>query len=114
MNAREIRQSFLGFFAGIINLISWSIAQAFLSLSSISFETLTPIYIFFLAFTPAWLLPRLFLQIDGRKTLVQVFAIILVSLFLNTGILATPFLLLGLPIISYYGDQSQENRFYRS
>ena len=87
---------FLGFCAGIINLISWSIAQAFLSISSISFETLTPIYIFFLALTPAWLLPRLFLQIDGRKTLVQVFAIILVSLFLNTGILATPFLLLGL------------------
>ncbi|MCB9228717.1 MAG: hypothetical protein H6618_03815 [Deltaproteobacteria bacterium] len=63
---------------------------------------------------PPFMVPFLCLQIDGRRVLAQLLSVSLCSLFVATAVYASLFSLLLLPLIAYYGLDSQKGRFYRA
>ena len=65
-------------------------------------------------FTPPFLVPFLALQIDGRRSFIQMMSVILCSLFVATAIYASLASLALLPLIFYYGVTTQKGRFYRA
>lgn len=69
---------------------------------------------FFITFTPVFLVPFAIFQIDGRRAIIQVMSIILASIFICTGIYASLFSIVLLPVVAYYGINSQDGRFYRA
>ena len=68
----------------------------------------------FITFTPVFLVPFAIFQIDGRRAIIQVMSIILASIFICTGIYASLFSIVLLPVVAYYGINSQDGRFYRA
>lgn len=70
--------------------------------------------VFFIGMTPAFMVPNIIFQIDGRRTFIQILNIILASLFVGTAIFAHIAGALLLPLIAYYGITSQQGRFYRA
>ena len=103
-----------------ITLILLSFIVALLAVitnSGISFfmmEKTELLKIGFLALTPPILVPFLALQIDGTRVGIQLLSVLLLALFIGTAICATNYAVLLLPIIGYYGIQSQANRYYRA
>jgi hypothetical protein len=69
--------------------------------------------LFFITFIPPWVLPYVLFQIDGKRPLITWLSVILSSLLLVTAVYAHILALGLLPIVAYYGNQSQEGRFYR-
>ena len=66
------------------------------------------------AATPALILPGVMFQIDGRRPLITIMILILVSLFIATAITAHPLSLLLVALVKYYARTTQEGRFYRA
>ena len=64
--------------------------------------------------TPLYLAPCLMLQIDGRRPGIQALVILMVGLFVATAIFAHILATLLLPLVKYYGDETQAGRFYRA
>ena len=101
----------LGSMSGIISMLCYSI-NTFIFSNSINW--LICAKVFFIGLTPAFLVPNIIFQIDGRRTFIQVLNIILASLFVSTAIFASLAGALLLPLIAYYGVTSQQGRFYRA
>jgi hypothetical protein len=60
------------------------------------------------------LTPSLLFQLDARRPVLTVFAGTLITLFIGTAIYVHPVSILILPIVIYYADDYQKNRFYTS
>lgn len=67
-----------------------------------------------IGFTCPYLVPGILMQVDGRRPLIQFLIITILGLFIGTAILAQPVAVIILPILKYYLDEAQHNRYYRS
>ncbi|NRA44779.1 MAG: hypothetical protein HRU09_07480 [Oligoflexales bacterium] len=101
----------LGSLSGTTSMIFYGINNI-LILGNVSWQIL--LKIFFIGMTPAFMVPNIIFQIDGRRTFIQILNIILASLFVGTAIFANLAGVLLLPLIAYYGVTSQQGRFYRA
>ena len=63
---------------------------------------------------PAYFFPYLAFQIDGKKPLIQIILSLLIGLFICTAIFAHWLGLILIPLFVYYGNQTQQNHFYRA
>ncbi|MBI2603650.1 MAG: hypothetical protein HYW48_11415 [Deltaproteobacteria bacterium] len=69
---------------------------------------------FAVTFIPVWMVPFALFQIDARRAALTILLTFLSGIFAATAVYATWFSLLLMPLIVYYGYQSQEGRFYRA
>ena len=60
------------------------------------------------------LTPSLLFQLDAHRPVLTVFAGTLITLFIGTAIYVHPASILILPVVIYYADDYQKNRFYTS
>jgi hypothetical protein len=65
-----------------------------------------------ISFSCPFLVPAFALQIDGRRSGVQLITSVLVGLLLTTAVFAHSLSSLLLPLVAYYGLTSQKDRFY--
>ncbi|MFK7823101.1 MAG: hypothetical protein AB8G05_03030 [Oligoflexales bacterium] len=101
----------LGSMSGLISMLCYGI-NSFTIAGKLNW--IICVKIFFIGMTPAFLVPNIIFQIDGRRTFIQILNIILASLFVSTAIFASLAGVLLLPLIAYYGVTSQQGRFYRA
>lgn len=68
----------------------------------------------FTSMVPVLVVPNVILQIDARRATVNIMSGFLISLFICTAVLAHVASILIIPLLFYYGQSTQVDRYYRA
>jgi hypothetical protein len=85
-----------------------------LQIQGLHFSLLFGIQLIFTLLIPTLVVPNIILQIDARRTSINMMSGFLISLFLCTAVFAHIAAVILIPILFYYGQSTQVDRYYRA
>lgn len=111
MHALSLSSIVVALLLAVCNSLAWSAGALSVGETQVVENGLKALTV---TFIPGWMVPFAFFQIDARRPALTILVTFLSGLFVATAIYASWFSMLLLPLIVYYGYQSQEGRFYRA